>query len=73
MWGVEGCIRGHQGVSGVYWGLAGSVGTHRPEGYRWHKGGMGSSGMYGVLGPLGGVRGVLGAGRECMYSGPEGA
>ena len=38
------------GVSGVYWGLAGSVGTQSQKGYRWHKGVFGGS--KGVLGPL---------------------
>ena len=40
-WGSPRGCRGHKGasqVSGVYWGLAGSIGTQGPEGYRWHKG-----------------------------------
>ena len=39
----RGCwaIRGHQGVSRSIWGLAGSVGTQGPEGYRWQKGALG--------------------------------
>ena len=38
-----GAVRGHQryrGLRGVL-GLAGSVGTQRQEGYRWHKGALG--------------------------------
>ena len=37
------------GVSGVYWGLAGSVGTQEPEGYMWHKG------HWGLLGGVGDI------------------
>ena len=33
-----GAIRGNQVVSGGVLGLAGSVGTQGPEGYRWHMG-----------------------------------
>ena len=41
----------------MYWGLAGSVGTQGPEGYRWHKGNWGAPmGCRGCRGPLGGVR-----------------
>ena len=50
-------------MSGLHWGLAGSVGTQGPEGYRCHK---------GTLGATRGCRGVkaaLGAGRKCRYSG----
>ena len=35
----------------MYWGLAGSVGTQGPEGYRWHKGAP--RGIGGIRGPLG--------------------
>ena len=66
---------GGVGVSGVYWGLAGTLGT-------WARRGIGASGIlgaargcwghYGHQRASGGcrdVRGVLGAGRECRYSG----
>ena len=61
---------GHQGCIG---GLAGSVGTQGPEGFRWHKGELwaprGCRGVGGHKRGITGVRGVLGAGRECRYSG----
>ena len=31
----------------MYWGLAGSVGTQGPEGYRWHKEAFGFLGCRG--------------------------
>ena len=59
-----GAIRGASQVSGVYWGLAGSVGTQGPEGYRWHKGELwaprGCRGVGGHKRGIRGVRGVLG-------------
>ena len=42
----------------VYWGLAGSVGTQWPEGYRWHKGALGPP--RGCWELFGGVRGYKG-------------
>ena len=30
-------------MSGVYWRLAGSVGTQGQKGYRWQKGALGGS------------------------------
>ena len=49
LWGFQGV-----GVSGVYWGLAGTVGTQGPEGYRGHKGTLrvprGVGGHFGVSG-----------------------
>ena len=58
------------GCQGMYLGLAGTLGTHRPEGV-WGigglLGGLGSAGV--VLGASGGVKGVLGAGRDCRHSG----
>ena len=49
-------------MSGVYWGLAGSIGTQGPEGYRWHKGALGAPrGCRGIKGLLGGARGCQGA------------
>ena len=37
-------------MSGVHWGLEGSVGTQGPEGYRWHKGHWGLLGGVGASG-----------------------
>ena len=60
-------------MSGVYWGLAWTLGTQGPEGYR-ASGVLGAArgvgGHYGVSMGHKGVKGVyLGAGRECRYSG----
>ena len=42
------------GVSGVYWGLVGSVGTQGQKAYMWHKGALRSSwGLVGVRGHWG--------------------
>ena len=60
------------GVSGVYSGLVGSVGTQGPEGFRWHWGLLGdfrgvgaSGGCQGCQGCIGGIRSPLGGIRVC--------
>ena len=70
MFGPLGGHQGLYGVSGVYWGLAGSVGTQGQKGYRWHMGhlriprGIGDVVHHmGASGDVGGVRGVLRTGR----------
>ena len=42
-------------------GLAGSVGTQGPEGYRWHKGALGDPRGVDASGTIRGCRGVRGA------------
>ena len=51
-WGV--------GVSGLYWGLAGTLGTQGPEGFRGLLRDVGSVGdsIWGCQGVSGGVKGV---------------
>ena len=54
---------GNQGVSGVHWGLAGTLGTQEPEGICGHQ---------GHWGLLRGVRGALGLAGTLGTQGPEG-
>ena len=42
--GCQGAL-GPSGVSWVHWGLARSVGTQGPAGYRWHQGLIGGLGV----------------------------
>ena len=64
-------VSGVWGMSGVYWGLAGSVGTQEPE-VVWVAFGV-PRGSWGCQGPLGqhqgfrgvgGVKGILGGWQE---------
>ena len=70
-WGLLGGTRGHWGhwgvgVSGVDWGLAGSVGAQGQQGYRQHQGALGSPrGCQGVLCHLWAIRGCKGS-QECI-------
>ena len=77
--GTPGGVGGHWGasrgvgVSGVYWGLPGTVGTQGQKRYwgireYWELlGGVGGVGA--VMGVSGASEGVLGAGRDSRYSG----
>ena len=49
--GVYGAVWGHQGV---YWGLAGTLGTHGPEGYWGIRGLLGVGANWGCQGCIGG-------------------
>ena len=74
---VGGLLVGHQGVSGVYWGLAGTVDSQGPEGVYGHQGALGvPRGIGAILGVSDfrgcrGCWGVLGAGRDSRYSGAK--
>ena len=63
-------------MSGVYWGLAGTLGTHGPEGVWEHQGVLGDPrGYRGCMGAVWGVRGVrdlLGLAGTLGTQGPEG-
>ena len=65
-WGPPGRLgpSGGVGVSGVHWGLEGSLGTQVPAWYRWHQRslrGVGvSAGCQGVLGVHWGLAGSVG-------------
>ena len=53
-------------MSGVYWGLAGTLGTQGSEGV---SGGLGAPS--GCRGPFGRCQGCIGASRDCRYSGAK--
>ena len=67
-----GSLRGIGGLLGVYWGLEGSVDTHRLEGVHVARGTLGSPRGVGPLGGIRGCQGVLGLVGSVGDQGPEG-